>query len=227
MKGTLYAVGVGPGDPDLMTVKAIKTLEQADVIACPSKEGKPGIAYGIAEQAYANINKKEVLLCDFPMENGNISKVHKLVAQDLMKHLDAGKDIAFLTLGDPCIYSTFSYIYNMVMDSGYEVQIINGIPSFCAASAKILQPLSIGQESVLVTSGKYVDFDGTLVIMKAGSKLKSLKNEIENSRKKVYLIENCGMLTEQLYIGADNIPDKTGYFSILIVKPIDNYVNRG
>ena len=218
MSGILYAVGVGPGDPELLTLKAVKIMEKAEVIACPSKNNKPGVAYAIAAQACPFLTSKEILSLNFPMNKENLSDAHKSAAETIIAELATGKDVAFLTLGDPCLYSTFSYISEMVKKAGYETQVINGIPSFCAAAAKTGLSIAEGDDAVLITAGEYKPFDGTLIIMKAGSKLKELKSQIQSCKKTAYLIENCGMQDEKIYSGLDEIPDKSGYFSILIVK---------
>ena len=218
MSGILYAVGVGPGDPELLTLKAVKIMEKAKVIACPSKNNKPGVAYAIAAQACPFLTSKEILSLNFPMNKENLSDAHKSAAETIIAELATGKDVAFLTLGDPCLYSTFSYISEMVKKAGYETQVINGIPSFCAASAKTGLSIAESDDAVLITAGEYKPFDGTLIIMKAGSKLKELKSQIQSCKKTAYLIENCGMQDEKIYSGLDEIPDKSGYFSILIVK---------
>ena len=222
MDGMLYAVGVGPGDPDLLTLKAVKILEKADIIACPAKENKPGIAYTIASQACPAILSKETLTLDFPMSKGNLNDAHNSAADKIIDELRSGKNVVFLTLGDPGFYSTFSYISDRIKKSGYNIEIINGIPSFCAAAAKIGCSIAEGEEPVLITTGEYVPFAGTLIIMKAGSRLKELKAEIRSSGKTAYLIENCGMQGEAVYYDADSIPEKAGYFSILIIKPSHN-----
>lgn len=218
MSGILYAVGVGPGDSELLTLKAVKIMEKAEVIACPSKNNKPGVAYAIAAQACPFLTSKEILSLNFPMNKENLSDAHKSAAETIIAELATGKDVAFLTLGDPCLYSTFSYISEMVKKAGYETQVINGIPSFCAAAAKTGLSIAEGDDAVLITAGEYKPFDGTLIIMKAGSKLKELKSQIQSCEKTAYLIENCGMQDEKIYSGLDEIPDKSGYFSILIVK---------
>lgn len=218
MSGILYAVGVGPGDPELLTLKAVKIMEKAKVIACPSKNNKPGVAYAIAAQACPFLTSKEILSLNFPMNKENLSDAHKSAAETIIAELATGKDVAFLTLGDPCLYSTFSYISEMVKKAGYETQVINGIPSFCAAAAKTGLSIAEGDDAVLITAGEYKPFDGTLIIMKAGNKLKELKSQIQDCEKTAYLIENCGLQDEKIYSGLDEIPDKSGYFSILIVK---------
>ena len=215
--GTLYGIGVGPGDPDLLTLKAVKVLAAADVIACPAKGDSPGIAYQIAALAYPGISGKERLLLNFPMKKGDQIEAHQKAAKQIESRLQMGKTVAFLTLGDPGFYSTFSYISAIVKRKGFEIDIINGVPSFCAAAARLQIPIAAGEESVMITTGEFYDFDGTLIVMKAGNNLKALKKEVETRQKSAYLVENVGMKDERVYNGVSNIPDQTGYFSILIV----------
>ena len=223
INGKLYGIGVGPGDPELITLKAMKFMKKAEVIACPAKDGEPGVAYGIAQKVYPNITDKECLLLNFPMEKSEWEIAHKSAAEKIINELSTGKDVAMLTLGDTGFFSTFFYVAEIVKDKGFEVEIINGIPSFCAIFAKLKIPACLGDEPVLITAGEYRDFEGTLIIMKAGRMLKMIKEKLikeklAGSEKRVYLVENCGMDDEKAYDGLDAIPDKTGYFSILIIK---------
>ena len=218
MNGKLYAVGVGPGDPELLTLKAVKTLKTADIFACPAKEGAPGLAYQIAQQACPFIASKEQMAVCFPMERGDLAEAHQEAADQIMQHLRSGKNVAFLTLGDPGLYSTFIYVAEIIRENGFEIEIINGIPSFCAASARLKIPVASGSEAVLITSGEYCNFDGTLVIMKAGGRLRSLKEKISAAGKSAYLVENCGLPNEKVYDDIRSMPDEAGYFSLLLVR---------
>ncbi|SEA04564.1 precorrin-2/cobalt-factor-2 C20-methyltransferase [Oribacterium sp. KHPX15] len=218
MSGKLYAVGVGPGDPDLLTLKALKIIKNADCIACPKSHGEPGVAYGIAKDAVPEITSKELLLLKFPMRKHDLSDAHKKAAEQIIHYLSLGKKVAFLTLGDPGIYSTFFYIAAMIKKQGYEIEVISGITSFSAASAKLKLPLSLGDESLMITSGKYCESEGTLVIMKAGKKLKEIKEKAFARNKHIYLVENIGMPDEKVYFDSQSFPDEAGYFSLVIVK---------
>ena len=218
MNGLFYAIGVGPGDSELLTLKAINKIKNADVIACPSKDGKPGIAYQIALKAVPEIENRECLLLDFPMRKDNPEDAHNKAVEQIKEKLEKGKNVALLTLGDPCIYSTAFYVIERIKQDGYPVDIISGVPSFCVASAKLIQPLALGDEKVLITAGEYKNISGTNVIMKAGSNLKALKRKIAESGRDAYLIENLGMENEKIITGIQNMPDEAGYFSILIVK---------
>ena len=123
MRGILYGVGVGPGDPELMTLKAVRMIRENEVIAVPGAEAKETVAYQIAVQAVPELADKELLSIYMPMTHDakELEENHRKGAKALEEVLDQGKDIVFLTLGDPTIYSTFSYLQKRVEDDGYEV----------------------------------------------------------------------------------------------------------
>ena len=199
MKGILFAVGVGPGDPELLTLKAVKEIKNADCIACPESKGEPGVAYRIAKSAVHEIESKELLLLEFPMREGDIKEFHPKAADQIILRLSKGKNVAFLTLGDPSFYSTFFYVADIIANRGYDFEIINGITSFSAVSSKLKLPLSLGDESVMITSGEFVDFVGMHVILKAGNKLKEIKEKVSSSGRTAYMAENCGMENERVF----------------------------
>ncbi len=218
MAGKLYAVGVGPGDPELITLKAMKTIKDADCIACPGSHGEPGIAYRIAMEAIPEMTSKERLPLEFPMRKDDLQQAHQKAAGQIMHHLSLGKKVAFLTLGDPGLYSTFYYVADIIKTQGYDIEVISGIPALCAASARLEKPLSLGDGSVMITSGEFCEVEGTLVILKAGSRLKELKEKVSACNKEASLVENCGMPDEKVYETLQAIPDEAGYFSLMIVQ---------
>ena len=152
------------------------------------------------------------------MTNDNVEWAHLESADRLGNLLREGKNVGLLTLGDPAFYSTAFYVMDPLIQEGYEIEVINGIPSFCVASARLLCSLALGDGAVMITSGEYRNFDGTLVIMKAGSRLEQLKDMLRKDGKEAYLVENCGMKDERIYRETSEMLEKTGYFSIMIVQ---------
>lgn len=132
MKGTFYGLGVGPGDPDLITVKSLKILQGADVIVTPTKKmGKPSIAYRIVESHIPQ--GTEVIEMNFPMislseERETLQKQWAENADAIEVMLKDGKDVVFLTLGDPMVFSTYSYIMEFLVERDIEVVTLSGIP---------------------------------------------------------------------------------------------------
>ena len=234
MSGTLYGVGVGPGDPENMTYKAVKCIIDADVIAVPCKNKDDSVAYKIAAGLVKDLDKKPLLEIDMPMTKDKIKleEAFKAGADMIEQCLKAGKNVAFVILGDPCIYGTYIYIYKEIERRGYNTAIINGITSFCAVSARLNDSLSEKDEMLHIIPASYEIHDalrlpGSKILMKAGKQMKAVKEELrayisecEKSNKtvSVKMVENCSMANERVFECVEDIPEDSGYFSIIIVK---------
>lgn len=225
MSGILYGVGVGPGDPELLTIKALRRIEKSPVIAVPAREKERSAAYKIVAQAVKDLNEKEILCIDMPMtrDREKLLFSHKAGAEQLIRILGQGKDIAFLTLGDPGIYSTYMYLHRLVAGKGYQAEIISGVPSFCAASALLGEELVKSDEMLHLVPSAYgvedaLKMPGTKVLMKAGKKMPQIRRRLEEMDAEAHMVENCGMANEKIYHGADQMPEDAGYYSLIIVK---------
>lgn len=223
-KGTLYGVGVGPGDPQLMTLKAVRTIEECQVVAIPALSKERCVAYNIASQA-AELKHKDILCVHMPMtkDAGELRLAHENGANEVKKYLDRGVDVAFLTLGDPTVYSTYIYIHNILKNRGYDTQIISGIPSFCAAAAALGISLSEKSQQIHVIPASYdldkaLELGGTKIFMKSGSRLGELKSRLKEAGAVSYMVENCGMDNEKIVYGVDDIDENAGYYSLVIAK---------
>ena len=223
MSGKFYGVGVGPGDPELMTVKAINTIKECSVIAFPGEAVKDAVAYNIANKMVPEI--KILLPLKMPMSADRelISKAHSEAADKIEKYLIKGEDVAFLVLGDVTIYSTYMYLKSIVDEHGFKSEIVSGIPSFCAAAAVSGISLCQWDENVVIIPSRHKIPDRfeegkNYVLMKAGSRLSDICARVRESQREAVCVENCGMENERIYIGVDNIPDKAGYYSIVIIK---------
>ena len=224
MKGILYGVGVGPGDPELMTVKAVKTLQQAHWIALPDTGGDKS-ALSIAAPY---IEGKPLIPCPAPMtrDKETLQKAHGEGARRIVEKLEQGEDVAFITLGDPSVYSTYIYLHRLVQKAGYEARMIPGVPSFCAAAAALSISLCDGGEPLHILPASYegteelLRLKGSKVLMKSGKSLHKVKETLREMglEGRVQMAECCSMENERLYKGFEEIPDESSYFSILIVK---------
>lgn len=225
MAGKLYGIGVGPGDPELITLKALRLIKECEVIGVPGKDPSESMAFKIAEGAYPQIIEKALLFLTTPMTK-DMKILREGYAQSAKKIegiLDTGKSVALLTLGDPTIYSTYIYIQRNVVADGYEAEIVSGIPSFCAASAKLGDSLAERREPLHVIPASYQigdlsELSGTKVLMKAGSRLGEVKQILEESGCEAVMVENCGMPDERVYRSTAEIPEKVSYYSLAIVK---------
>ena len=225
MKGIAYGVGVGPGDPEYMTLKAIRLIRENSVIALPGKEPKETVAYKIAAAVVPELADKELVPVYMPMVKDRelIDREHQRSARLIESYLDQGKNVVYLTLGDPTVYCTFSYIQHYLEADGYPVELISGIPSFCAAAAQLNVPLCEWDEPLHILPAVHkldaeLNQKGNYVLMKSASQMKAVKDILRRSGRKVGMVENCSMDTERIYHSVDEIPDDAGYFSLIIAK---------
>lgn len=227
-KGILYGVGVGPGDPELMTVKAVRTVERCPVIALPQSGRGECTAYEIAKEAVPALEKKKKLLLSMPMtrDQDTLLESWREAADQIARKLDLGQDVAFLTLGDPAVYSTYLYLHRLVEKMGYEARMIPGVPSFCAAAARLGWGLCENRQPLHILPASYdgteeaLSLPGTKVLMKAGSSAAEVMDALgkRGLRSRTGLVVNCGMAGEKAYQSLETTPEEQGYFSLYIVK---------
>lgn len=225
MNGTLYGVSVGPGDPELMTLKAVRIIKNCEVIAVPRTGKENALALEIAKQV-CDISGREILWLDFLMSKDRnlLNRQHQKIAEQLYPYLKNGKSIAFLNIGDVSVYSTFSYIAELVESKGFDVEICAGVTSFCAVAAEVKSPLVQGKNPLIIMPPNCADFDnllefgGTKVIMKSGSSTAAIKNMLaeHNLNNTTYAVCNCGYSDEAIYPNLDSIPDECGYFTTIV-----------
>lgn len=225
MKGKIYAVGVGPGDPELVTLKAVRLIRENEVIAFPGKAAAESAAYQIASVIIPEIAEKELVGIYMPMVHDRdvVSREHAKGVKRLEEYLSQGKNVVYLTLGDPGIYSTFTYLQELLEADGYETELIPGVTSFCAAGARAGISIAERNEPMHVIPAmdglrENLNQLGTCVIMKSGSQMGNIKDVLINSGRRVWAVQNCGMDREMIYDGAEQIPDDAGYFTVVIVK---------
>lgn len=229
MGGILYGVGVGPGDPELITLKALRCIEGADILVLPAAAKEECHAYRIARNVCPHIEKKEVVCLPFPMsfDRQELADAHDQICRRIEAYLQADRTVAFLTIGDPSVYSTYSYIHKRVLGHGGRAQMISGVPSFCAAAAALSVPLAESGEQIHVIPASYETAEGeslagTRIYMKSGKKLGRLKRILERESRTrelaVYCVENCGMENEKRMAGIESLDDASGYLTLVIVK---------
>ena len=225
MKGIAYGVGVGPGDPELMTLKAIRIIKENDIIALPGKEAEKSVAYRIAVKNVPELAEKQLIPIYMPMvkDRDFLKAEHKKGAEIIEKYLEQGKNVVYLTLGDPTIYCTFSYLQRILEKDGYKVELVSGVTSFCAAAARLNLPLAEWDEQLHIVPAVHkaeerLDYPGTYVLMKSTSGIKKIKDIIKDRGRRASAVENCGMEGEKVYQSVDEIPDDAGYFSLIIAK---------
>lgn len=225
MTGTLYGVGVGPGDPKLMTYLAVETIIKCPVLAVPAEGKENAVSYKIAAGIVKDLDQKEALDLTTPMtkDRAVLDAAYERAAEQIIDKLKEGKDVAYLTLGDPTIYCSYIYIHRLVKARGYQAEIINGVPSFCAVSAELGDSLADRSEQLHIIPSTYeieeaLSLSGTKVLMKAASKMPEVKKALKEKGLKGTMIENCGMENERKYRSVEEIPDHPSYYSVIVVK---------
>lgn len=226
MKGILYGVGVGPGDPELLTAKAIRLLRECDAVAAPKSADGRQTALDIASPYIGQ--DKSILLFDMPMTHDRQARnaSHDAAADALCALLDEGKTVVFLTLGDPTVYSTYWYVHRRVAARGYAAELVPGVPSFCAAAAAMGRALCEDGEMLHIIPASHgreregLALPGSKVLMKAGRGVLRVRDELRESGQleQAALVERCGMEGERVICDLDELDEPSGYFSIILVK---------
>ena len=231
-KGIFYGIGVGPGDPDLITVKAARVLDSCDVVITPTKKmGKPSIAFEIVKSHITDLSK--VLEMNFPMislsaERDVLEKQWQENADEIELLLNEGKNVVFITLGDPMVFSTYSYVMEYLLKRNIEVVTLSGVPSFCNLGAQLNIPLTQGEESLAIVAmtqpveeiRAILDAHQNIVVMKISANNAWMAEELEarGLEKSFVLVSNIGMETQQVVRDIEVLKGKIPYLSTLLIK---------
>ena len=227
-KGVFYGVGVGPGDPELMTLKAVRTLERCPVIAAPKTKSGEMLALDIASAA-VDLKEKTIVPLYFSMERDKAVQhaAHLDAAEAVRPYLDAGQDVAMLNLGDVSIYATWSYLMEIFKEQGYETVMVPGVPSFCAVAARLgisltemNGPLHIAPGSMALD--ELLDQPAPTVPLTSGRQRPAVLDAPapRDALGKSMLVQNCGLPEETVYpdLSQSRPEGGHGYFSTVIVK---------
>ncbi len=216
-KGKLIGIGVGPGDTELLTLKAARVLKTVPVVFSPkSSKEKESIALSIVKPILEERKDyKRLMLVEpiFPMieDKKELKKIWNNAAEMIAQYLDSGRDVAFITLGDTSIFSTYSYVQKKLIDR-YEIETIPGITSFTACAAAKNKAL-VEQNDVLTIVPKIddrldeiLDYSDSVVLMKASRNTSQLESKIEdkNRKKEIYSVQNCTRENEKIIEGFSN-----------------------
>ncbi|BAU22478.1 precorrin-2 C20-methyltransferase [Caldimicrobium thiodismutans] len=223
----LYVIGVGPGDPELITLKGLKILKDCPLLFYPTG-GRETLALSVIEKV-VSLKDKRLIELYFPMQKIDELYNHwEELAQRVSSALSESKIGAFITLGDPAFYSTFFYLKPFLEKSGIEMEIIPGISSFSGFSAKLKIPLSLNKEEVVITNAdtflkslsNYLIFD-TIVLLKTHRYLKEIK---EFSKKHAYMGlvgKRVGQDLEKIWYNLDEVEEnELDYFTLVVLKKL-------
>lgn len=226
MSGTLFGVGVGPGDPGLMTLNAVEIIRRCPVLAAPRTRNGGMVALDIVK-AVVPLDDKEVVPLDFAMSHDAAERAasHRIAADRLRPLLAAGRDVALANLGDVSIYGSFRYVADILAPEGVPVKMIPGVTSFCAAAAELgISLTEIGSPLHIIPDAAELpdsvrDGEGSCVCMKSGKKLPKLLDDLkrQNLLGRAVLVQNCGMANEKIYRDLENANIDSDYFSLVII----------
>ena len=230
LKGTFYGVSVGPGDPELLTLQAVRLIRKCPVLAAPQTSSGQMLALDIARSALGKaLDGKTIVPLHFAMSRDPemLRASHEEAARAVKEYLDAGQDVAMLNLGDVSVYATFGYLQEILEAEGYKTVRIPGVPSFCAAAARLGQPLTGGMEAPLtIAPGRHaaevLAAPGTKVLMKSGRQLPETLAALAEAGLlgRSAMVCNCGLPDEEVWpdLSACDASRPAGYFATILVK---------
>ncbi|MBD1841707.1 precorrin-2 C(20)-methyltransferase [Coleofasciculus sp. FACHB-501] len=230
--GILYGIGVGPGDPELITVKGLGILQRVPVVAFPAGlHGKPGIAQQMVAQW---LNPRQVQLAlTFPyvQKSEILTQAWQVAAQEVWQSLKLGQDVAFVSEGDVSFYSTFTYLAQTLQQLHPEV-IVQTVPGICsplAAAAVLGIPLTIRAQRLVVLPAIYtvgeleavLEWADVVVLMKVSSVYEQVWKVLQQRGllERSWVVERATLPEQVIYAGLSDHPNlKLPYFSLLIVQ---------
>ena len=237
----LIAIGVGPGDPDLLTVKAVKAIQNADIIMCPaSKEDRPSIAFSIVSSLIDKSKNQEIIKLIFPMTKDKdiLKQTWKKNAKIMAETVLSGKNVVYLTVGDPYLYSTWIYMHKDLEENypNMTITVIPGIVSMFTFASKVGVSIAEGAEKVAIIPSCYdlssvkeiAKNSETMVFLKDGRYFDQVIDVLKESGfpdDSIFAIgQDLGTENEiirKLTLGEVNDDTlTTKYFSILVVKRV-------
>ncbi|MFF8950741.1 precorrin-2 C(20)-methyltransferase [Streptomyces sp. NPDC014940] len=234
MSGKLYGVGLGPGDPSLMTVRAVEVIAEADVVAYHSARHGRSIARSIAAQHIRADHIEEALVYPVTTETtdhpggykGAMEEFYAEASARLASHLDAGRTVAVLAEGDPLFYGSYMHMHKRLVDR-YDTEVIPGVTSVSAAAARLGAPLAEGEEVLTILPGTLPEEELTArlattdaaVVMKLGRTFPKVRRALESAGRldEARYVERATMSKERVAELADVDAESVPYFSVAVL----------
>lgn len=229
-QGIFYGIGVGPGDPELLTVKAINAIKLSEVIIAPKTEKKSdSLALTIAKP-YLRANV-QIVYQTFPMvkDFDTSPEIFSRNVEEILPFLRDGKTVGFLTLGDPMFFSTYIYIFNLLKTYGVKIETVAGVPAFLAIAAKLGYPVAYGNDilSIIPATATAQSVSDALNHSDAAVLMKVYKNFAEivdlldaaNLSGNAVLVSRCGLENEKFISDLDAAKsERLNYLSTILTK---------
>lgn len=230
MNGMLYGVGLGPGDPELMTLKAARLIGGADVIAYPSLEGGDSFARAIAADLIEDGTDEIAISIPMSVKREPAQAAYDAGAAAIAEQLNAGKDVVVLCEGDPFFYGSFMYLFSRLSDR-FDCEVVPGVTSVTACAAALQSPLTARNEVLTIIPGPMdeaamearIAAAEAVAVMKVGRHLPKIKRVLD----RLGLVEHAGYverasLSAEVVLPLAEAPEKAPYFSMILVTKGDD-----
>jgi precorrin-2/cobalt-factor-2 C20-methyltransferase len=232
--GRLYGIGLGPGDPELLTVKAVRLIQAAAVVGYVAKAGRRGNARGIVDRWMTGYAEELPLHYPMTTEHAFDSPVYVAVLAEFYEnavaviaaHLDAGRDVALLSEGDPLFYGSFMHLY-MRLRPRYKVTIVPGVTGMAGCWATAAEPMTWGDDTLLVMPGtlplagliERLRATDAAVIMKLGRNFPKVRTAVQEAGllPRAIYVERGTMENELAMPLAEKTDDTAPYFSLILI----------
>jgi len=230
-KPTVYGVSLGPGDPDLITVQGLKTLEQVDVIYYPGslfKNGKKSsYSLNILEHYNLDPNKLKGFFLEMSLERQQAELIYESTFQEIKKDINNGLNIAIVSEGDLSTFSSFSYLLHKMQAAQLNIKLIPGISSYSLLAAQSQTPLCLQNDKVIIlpriqTSAELeeaiAEFD-TVILMKIRSVMHVIDEVLKNNQHTINYGEHLGTKDQFLTSNWEEIKEReVPYFSLITIQ---------
>ena len=226
MKSKIYGIGVGPGDPDLITIKAKQTLEKANLVVYPAPENGSSIAKKIAAPHFPKTCEELPVYIPMSKDRLPAMKIYKSASEKIFNAILENKTVVILCEGDPFFYGSFMYLFGLIRKR-YNVEVIPGVSSLMASAAILETPLAAGNDILTVLPApladdaleKQINMADAFAIIKLGrhfSRIRRLLAKLGLLENSVY-IERATMKNERIVDIVDVVESDVPYFSIILV----------
>lgn len=220
MKSMLYGIGVGPGDKELLTVKAVRAIENSGVVVAPSAmDGGESIALETAREYIKE--GTEVVIKHFPMGKKNRIEKAKEAYDFIEEKLKEGKNVSFLTIGDPYVYSTYIHMLKHMEERGFHVETVPGITSFCAAASLVDRTLVVGDNPLMIlpaTRVKDIKDEKYVVIMKVYKHEETVVDFLEEKGFDYVYVSRAGREGQLILTDKEEIKQARDYMSLILAS---------
>lgn len=232
MKGKFYGIGVGPGDPELLTLKAYRVLNDVEVLCIPkSKMDRECVAFNIVQPLLKGEKKIVELYMPMTRDPEILEQEWQKGAATILSFLHKGQDVAFITIGDAMLYSTYSYLMSKIkaMDAEIEIISVPGVTSFAASAAALNIPLAEGEERLAIIPSiedpqklpAVLEQYANIVLMKVAPHFNEILDVLEEKKikDKAVLVSHCSTSIQQCEYDLEKLRgSKPDYLSLILVK---------